>query len=324
MKHHYADLLDRKSGHWTMVANADRHIYRIGDFKAAQKSVSIVTMSKDDQNWELIGSLPNLTELTLHEPSKEQLEFVSTLWRLKRLRITHARPKSIEFIARLQAIEELVLEYVSGFDDLAPIGALENLRALHIENLRRVSDFSGLSAAKALKYLYISGTLDWYQPVEDFEFLRGLETLEIFKLGRVKSMAATPALRALIHLKHLKKIHIPTNLFPIEEYAFLELALPELEGAIFDPCKKWVPYMPMPEDDFRSKVSNSVIREKHPEVRIWSDGSRRVPDPAKSEYWFIGKGTRPIKCNSPKAQIRCAANKTKYEEAKIVAKSWLP
>jgi len=306
MKHHFGDFLDRESGHWSMVPNADRHIYRIGDFKAAQKSVSIVTISKDDKDWKLIATLPNLVELTLHEPSKEQLEFVSTLWRLKKLRVTHARPKSIEFVARLQDIEELVLEYVSGFEDLSPVGALKNLKALHIENLRRVSDFSGLAGARALKYLYISGTLDRKQPIDSFEFLGQLKNLEVFRLGGVRSLAPSPALLPLTTLRRLKKIWIPTNIFPIEDYALLELAFPELEGSAFEPCQKWTPYKSMPDDDCRKQIPESELREHHPEVQVWADGSRRVPDLDRSEYWFLGKGERAISCNSSKA-------KSKYE-----------
>ena len=37
---------------------------------------------------------------------------------------------------------------------------LKRLRALHVENLRRVSDFSGLAGLDSLRYLAIHGTLD--------------------------------------------------------------------------------------------------------------------------------------------------------------------
>lgn len=323
MKHHFGDFLDRKSGHWSMVANADRYIYRIGDFEAAQKSVSIVTLSKKDENWELIATLPNLVELTLHEPSKEQLEFVSTLWRLKKLRITHARPKSIDFLARLQALEELVLEYVSGFDDIAPVGALKNLRSLHIENLRRVSDFSGLSGASSLKYLCIDGTFDWRQPIDSFDFLGALDSLEVFKLGGVRSLAPAPALLALTRLSNLKKVWIPTNIFSMEEYALVEVAFPDLEGASFNPCQQYIPRKPMPKDDFRHGLSEHELREKYPEVTIWSNGAKQIPDLDRSEYWFLGKGARSIACKSPKAQAKCDAHRQKYYEAKKAAAAQL-
>ncbi|WP_295152734.1 hypothetical protein [uncultured Campylobacter sp.] len=69
------------------------------------------------------------------------------------------------------------MEYVSGFCDLSPLRELKSLRSAHFENLRRASDFSGLSGMASLRYLCINGTLDWDQPIVDFEFLKGLCSL---------------------------------------------------------------------------------------------------------------------------------------------------
>lgn len=86
MKHHFGDLLDRTYGHWTIVPNVKRHQYHQDDWSQVQSSVSIVTIYGNDLNWQKIGYLPKLEELTLHQPNKEQLDFVSTLWRLKKLK----------------------------------------------------------------------------------------------------------------------------------------------------------------------------------------------------------------------------------------------
>jgi hypothetical protein len=158
MRHHFGDLLDRDGGYWTTIPNRERYAYRIGDVPSGSKEVTIVTIGKKDENWERVLTLPNLVELTLHEPTNDQLEAVGALRSIKRLRITHARPKSIEFIRSMSEIEELVLEYVSGFDDLSPLRELKRLRAIHLENLRRVSNFDGLSGVKSLQYLSICGT----------------------------------------------------------------------------------------------------------------------------------------------------------------------
>ncbi len=99
MKHHFGDHLDRNGDYWTIVPNRERYLYGIGDIPSDSKEITIVTITKEDEKWETIFSLPNLEELTLHEPSKEQLEGISKLRGLKRLRITHARPKNIEFIS---------------------------------------------------------------------------------------------------------------------------------------------------------------------------------------------------------------------------------
>ena len=92
MLHHFGDLLDREGGYWTTLPNRERHAYRIGDVPAGSKDVTIVTVGKDDANWSRALTLANLEELTLHEPTAEQLGAIGELYLLKRLRITHAHP----------------------------------------------------------------------------------------------------------------------------------------------------------------------------------------------------------------------------------------
>lgn len=234
MKHHFADFLDREGDYWTIVPNMERYTYALDERIDDVESVQIVTIGKEQSHWKQILELTHLQELTLHEPSKEQLESICELREIKRLRISHARPKNIDFIAKLENLEECVFEYVSGFSDLTPFSKLTKLKSLHFENLRRVSDFEGLKGLKSLKYLYINGTLDWNQPIENFHFLSGLSQLEVFSLGWIVNKSEYPALRPLMTLKHLNKIKIVRNTFPTSEYAFLEMALPKLESASWD------------------------------------------------------------------------------------------
>lgn len=234
MKHHFADFLDRDGDYWTIVPNMERYSYSADKPIKDKASVRILTISKDDISWRQVFDLPNLEELTLHEPSHEQLESINSLEQLTRLRITHARPKNIEFISGLINLEEIVLEYVSGFSDISPLGKLKKLKSLHFENLRRVNDFSGLAGIKSLKYLYIDGTLDWKQPVNNFEFLKDLPNLEVFGLGWISNESKYPALAHLLRLKKLKKIKVIRDTFPTNEYAFLETALPNVDGASWD------------------------------------------------------------------------------------------
>ena len=243
------------------------------------EEASIATIGRRDEDWQRIFTLPNLVELTLHESDATQLEAVHRLPSLRRLRITHARPKSIEFLSALINVEELVLEYVSGFSDLSPLRMLQNLRSLHIENLRRVTDFSGLTGILSLRYLGIDGTLDWKQPIADFQFLSNLPNLEVLSFGQVINQSPYPALLPAIHLSNLKRIRIAPNIFPANEYALLEVALAGVEGAVWEPCKRFT-------------YSNSE----------WFD--------------FLGKGAGRVKCDSASAVERCAEYAEKYSQMK--------
>lgn len=312
MKHHFGDMLDRSGGHWTIVPNVERYAYQSPEWTSGHKSISIATIGKEDANWELVGTFPNLEELTLHSPSKEQLTFVSQLWRIKRLRITHARPKNIDFLARLQNLEELVLEYVSGFDDISPVGELKKLRSLHLENLRRVSNFSGLAGAESLKYLALSGTPDWSQPVDSFEFLSSLTELEHLGLGLIKAPKIDQPLASLRDLKALQKLDIAMNAFPLEVFAWIEANMEGVEGAS-RPAFLNIGGVneEIHQRDFRSRISIEEF-EKFPALFIGRDGKRyqRVP----YEALLLGRGQRTATGKEETVDRACQRHAEKYKE----------
>ena len=188
-------MLEGRDDYWAMVPNGERFRYMLSGAQASE-NLKIATVSADTPLWERIFECEGLAELTLHLPSKEQIAALPKLKRLERLRITKIQVKNIDFLARLPLLRELVLEYVSGFCDLSPLRELKSLKSAHFENLRRVSDFSGLSGIASLRYLGINGTLDWDQP-----------------------------------LKNLKKINIYPQAFALEEYALVQLVCEGVEGA---------------------------------------------------------------------------------------------
>ena len=109
MKHHFGDFLDREGDYWSVVPNRERYAHRIGDVPVGNEEIKIATIGSEDGSWKNVLTFPNLEELTLHNPTQEHLQAISELSLLKRLRITHARPKELNVISPLSHIEELVL-----------------------------------------------------------------------------------------------------------------------------------------------------------------------------------------------------------------------
>lgn len=319
MKHHWGDLLDREHGYWQMVPNRERYAYVLKEREEGDKAVEVMTVHGSDEEWQKICTFPNLIELTLHQPTVDQLEAISELTTLKRLRITHARPKTIDFIRPLKNLEELILEYVSGFSDLSPLSDLDKLRALHFENLRRISSFEGISGLKNLLYLSIDGTFDWKQPIEDFEFLRGLESLEYFSLASIITKKAYPAMLPILGLKNLKYLKILPNKLAIEEYALMEVGLEGVEGAVFPPVKK---FSYIRSGNSVSCLRDSEIKGRHPEIVI-RDGKEIEADRESESFDFLGKGQRGIKCSSKTAEAKCQQHIEKYEALKEEARLML-
>jgi hypothetical protein len=314
MKHHFADMLDRDGDYWTVVPNRERYLYSIEDVPSGSSEIVTATIGKETPRWEVMWSLPNLEEVTLHEPSIEQLLRISELTKIRRLRITHARPKNIEFLSTLRNIEELVLEYVSGFSDLSPLRGLKRLKSLHIENVRRVSDFGGLSGIASLRYLSIRGTLDWKQPISNFEFLKGLQNLEVLSFWQVTNQTTYPALLPALELKKLKRIHAVWDTFPTSEFALLSEIFRGVEGADWGPYRRWAnSTIPLPSDDIRFHLPDELIRKNHPEVIINFKGEKFLLNPDDEWFEFTGRKAGRVKCQSPQSGKRCEEFAARFE-----------
>lgn len=230
MQHHFADFLDREGDYWHIVPNRERHAYLLPEQVADKAAITIATIQGTDSHWQQVFDLPNLEELTLHHPTKEQVAKLAQLKTLKRLRITKIQLKDIEVLGDLPELEELVLEYVSGFTDLSPLQRLTRLKSVHFENLRRVSNFDGLVGIDSLRFLYITGTLDWKQPIANVEFLRGLPNLEVLALIWVDCQQEFPMFLPALSLTRLKKVHFHRGIFALKEFIFWELAFPDVKG----------------------------------------------------------------------------------------------
>ena len=211
--------------------------------------------------------------------------------------------KTLDILSGLSELEELVLEYVSGVDDLRPIGTLPKLKALHLENLRRVRDFSGLSGARELRYLAIDGTFDWSQPVADLTFVSGLAKLEYFTLRAVRILAKPPATAPLLKLKNLTKISLFPNILPLEDYAYLAAGLPDVEGAS-QPPYEITPYREreLIEPDVRATMPVDELKRTFPDILISDDGKRIEVTPEQT--FFLGKGQRTASGVSPAIEKR--------------------
>ena len=312
MKHHFGDDLDRSKGHWTITPNRNRWANHYYDLAAASVCESIITIQKDDENWSRIHELPNLTELTLDEPSKDQLSSIEGLVKLTSLRITHARPVNLDFLCGLQNLRELVLEYVSGFEDLGPISELPKLESLHLENLRRVKSFSGLRASKNLRYLSIDGTMDWSQPIQDLVFLESIKSLEYLRLAKVRVLAKSPVLSSLVDLQDMKYLKIAMNSLPLEDFAFIQALRPDIEGAVrpafrVSEAERRLVYQGdnrhrMPESEFLS------LQTAH----LADDGTRYMDEPMTA--FLLGKGTRMVTGTPKNILTKCELHELNYQE----------
>lgn len=284
MKQEIEGLLGKIDHYWKIVPTHHTASYSVEKEIVDVKSVKVLTISKHHQNWKIIFECPSLEEIHLDQPSTEQVQAISELKDVKRLRIKSFRTKDINFVRALKNLEEISLEYVSGFSDLSPLQSLPKLKALHLENLKKVSSFDGLKGIKSLKYLHIDGTLDWKQPVECFSFLEELPALEILSVMSIALKAPFPAFMALLKLEKLLEIRIPRETLDTGEYAFLEVAKSEVIKG-FENETSWPLFV---NKDYNDQGYVSLL----------------------------GKGEGRIKLNHPDSKRKLEAYSEKYEKCK--------
>ncbi|WP_276877583.1 leucine-rich repeat domain-containing protein [Chryseobacterium joostei] len=284
MERDVVGLLGKIDDYWEMISTHHTSSYSVDKGAFDNATVKILILSKHHQNWEFIFECPNLEEINLDQPSKEQVQAIYKLTNLKRLRIKNFRTKNIEFVNTLFNVEELALEYVSGFSDLSPLQNLLKLKSLHLENLRKVGNFDGLRGIKTLKYLHIDGPLDWKQPIENFSFLEEVPELEILSLMNIVSKTPFPAFLPVLKLKNLLEIRIPMQILDTAEYAFLDSAKPHVKKG-FEDRTSWPLYI---NKDYGDQGYVSLL----------------------------GKGEGRVKLNHPDAAGKLEAYTKKYEEYK--------
>lgn len=312
MKHHFGDWLNRDYDYWTITPNRERWAYRYENLLDAPIEASTLTITKHDLNWERVFDFKNLTELTLHEASKIQLEALKQLKSLTALRISHVRPKTLGFICNQTQLKELVLEYVSGFDDLSPLQKLPNLEALHMENLRRVKNHRGLVGFTELKYLSIYGTLDWNQPIKNLSFLAGLPKLEYLGFGFIKFLSEFPVFKPISLAPKLKEIRLGLNATTLENFAYLEAKFPNIIGA------KRLPYRIIEERHQKIRATDigwSMSKDefqKLPNGYLSSEGEKLIYE--SPQLYLLGKGTRYYSGPIEKIMSKCQEHKMKYDK----------
>ena len=83
-------------------------------------------------------------------------------------------------LSALENLKQLKYLYIgsgAGVRDITSLGKLENLIVLHVENFKRIEDYSVFITLRKLEQLIISGPIIGRTPIKDLEFLREMKNL---------------------------------------------------------------------------------------------------------------------------------------------------
>ena len=176
--------------------------------------------------------------------------------------IRWANPELFEYIIDnlWDAIDVLYLNCCPRVHDLTPLERLPNLRHLHIDwnqkalslwnmarnpqletlvlqAFRRLRVLDGLETAICLKALGLKGDLEKKWKIDSFAPLASLTSLENLELWEVAPLRdGFSPLHALRKLRHL---NMSSNMLPVEDYARLAAALPDVTADVFAGTWSW-------------------------------------------------------------------------------------
>lgn len=333
--------LENPSGHWKSQPWGSFSEYSLDKIVSENgNKTKLVRIKGSSENWQETLTLKNVEEIHLYLPTHQQISFISNLKGIKRLKIDSYRAKNIDFLSKLTDLEELSLEAVSGFEDLAPISVLSKLRALNLYILRRVKNFAALSSLQNLKFLRLGGNCDFPQPIENLEFFKSLKNLEYLIFDYARVLEKIHPAYAMGFLKNLKYMQIPRNTFSIEDFGYLAEALKGVEGADLKPVIKeihffhgneaWTEYVPWQTPDEKVDYID-MHRPLSPAIKTPSEALLALGEltdigepSSKTGYLnLLGRGSRGFSSKIKNAEKRCLAHIEKFEQAKIAARQFL-
>jgi hypothetical protein len=307
----FMDRLDRTMGHWTLSANAQRWEDHVDDLTQISDDAAALTITRQTKNWKRLLQLENLVELTLENPDQRQLDTLSNLPWLRRLRISRTRTKSLEVLECLPSLEELVVEHASGLSSVEDIGKIANLRSLHLQNLKNVTHFSGLTPLKQLRYLGFSGTLDHRQRISGFDFFAGLKSLEFLRIVSSKVAETQHIKSQFTNLVGLKKVYFASDLFELDFFAWFQASFPHVDGSKQAPFDRYGgKRKKVSTSDFINSLPVDQVRQQYPGIEIDADGTYWRTE--KDGATLLGKGMRPAQGSAAAVDARCAAHARIY------------
>jgi hypothetical protein len=194
------------------VLIVDGALYRIRSLSQAVSGHAAYAVGVTDRELPALGSSLDVEFLHLYELRAANLAPLSAIPRLRHLKV----------------------EWNTKLTQLDAIGALAHLETLILVDTPKVRDLSPLRALSALSALEYSGGIWNKQHAMSLDPLASLPTLEELTLTNLRVDAG--GLRPLAGCKSLKTLTL-SNQFDTEDYAYLSVALPDVQCASFQP---WV------------------------------------------------------------------------------------
>ncbi len=183
---------------------------------------------------DLLGGLARfrkLRRLAVYRASQPCLEEIAALPNLDTLYLAQARASDFTPLIRCQALRHCMIKSATKMTSLSWLEKLAQLESLALEELKRVEDIAPIAALENLKAFAFEGGVHTLQRVKDLtplEKLPGLEALFLYAC-RPRCQGLMP----LCNIKSLRYLEI-SGRYTETEFTALRRALPNLKCPWFD------------------------------------------------------------------------------------------
>lgn len=183
--------------------------------KNVKSSVSLKILDKLDKieilhtsiskDIETIGNLTNLKYLSLREIKSKNLDFLSKLENLNEIWLSLGSYKDINGITHLKNLQKLSIHQIRDFNNEelnSVISNCKNLTALELQNLKNLSGINFIKELYNLSYLYFESNKN----IKTFKDIKVSNSLKTFVTSNSR-----PADKELIYLKDIESVFLGDN-----------------------------------------------------------------------------------------------------------------
>ena len=173
-------------------------------------SLETLILEGSFKDFQTVGQLTNLENLTLRSISQLDLSILTTLPQLKSLKIKLGSIKDFTVLPHIGKIRYLELWLIRGLTDITPVAEVISLQYLFLQALKHVEKIPSLNKLPALRRLHIETLKGLYDltPINTAPALEELIIVDMHQLNpdNFRSFIGHPTLKsAIIGLGSVKK-----------------------------------------------------------------------------------------------------------------------
>jgi hypothetical protein len=186
-----------------------------------------IRISRKTRGLAALADYPNLRHIMARSAGEAELEHIGRVPTLEHLQLGAPTCVDLRVLSRLSELRTLSVSVGTRLESLEGIEGLAKLRMVTTWTTPRLSSIDALEPLRELRIVFLAGGM--YKPmrIPSLHPLAGLDSLIKLHLSGVR--VADCSLRPLAALTTLRRLNLSLH-FPVEEFAMLELALPQADG----------------------------------------------------------------------------------------------